>query len=406
MDQPRNSIVLLADGLRPSVLGPYGNTWFDTTRINQLASQSLVFEQCISDSPDVQLGLRGILKGIHACDKRATEYNLLNGLVQSGVGATLVTGRVEKFSDFQNDFSEIYEVECPAPTKLANDISQTYLAGFFAAATDAIKAMNGPGSLILDCDGLTQAWDAPYLYREQLADPDDPEPSSRAEVPAMEFVEAVDDPDQLLDFQIAYGSQIRLFDELLEIALQEIDQSKWGREALFCLTATRGFPLGEHGVVGFYRPTLYNECAQVPMLIRWPGALRRSGRSGQLIQPGSVFDFLADWHALKVPYRSPFPKIDPDVLMANKREMAVVGRSEVEDVIQYSLQTASWKYLSGTSRQLFVKPDDIWEFNDVSDLCSQVANDLELQLTSAIEHLTEGRIQDFELSDALAFGVE
>ena len=402
----KNSILLLVDGLRPSMLGPYGNTWFDTTRLNQLASESLVFEQCISDSPDVQLGLRGILQGTHACGQKTGEIYLPQALVENGDVATLVTDDATKYADYHDCFSQIIEVEVSEAGGLAVDISETQMASFFATATETLQQMDQPGMLLLDCSGFVNCWDAPYSYREELSDPEDPTPSKSSAVPAMQFNAAADDPDQLLEYQTAYGGQIYVFDELLRILLAEIDQSRWASSALFCLASTRGFPLGEHGVVGFYRPVLYNESSQVPLIIRWPISSRRLGRSHQIVQPGSLFQLFSQWHNVDIGVRSQFAQIEPDHLLADKQNMAAVMNCQLEGANHFAIQTASWKYLAGASRQLFVKPDDIWEYNDVAELCQQVAEELDEQLVCAVGKLKDGGTPKFRLQDALAFGVE
>ena len=188
-----NSIVLLVDGLRPSSLGPYGNTWFDTTRLNQLASESILFEQCISDSPFVQLGVRGILQGIHSCCRREQTFSLPSALVDTGGSATLVTSQPEKFSDYSDSFSQLEIVETQTAEKLSDDVSSTQMASFFSQAIQAVQDQERSGLLLLDCPGFIHQWDAPYSYRQALADPEDPVPTDQPVVPSLEFKPAVDD---------------------------------------------------------------------------------------------------------------------------------------------------------------------------------------------------------------------
>jgi len=47
----QNAIVLVIDRLGPGMMGPYGNTWLDTPHLNRLASESLLFEYALADSP-------------------------------------------------------------------------------------------------------------------------------------------------------------------------------------------------------------------------------------------------------------------------------------------------------------------------------------------------------------------
>lgn len=44
-------IIIVANGLRPSEMGPYGNEWLPTPHLDRLASESIVFDQHFLDSP-------------------------------------------------------------------------------------------------------------------------------------------------------------------------------------------------------------------------------------------------------------------------------------------------------------------------------------------------------------------
>jgi hypothetical protein len=48
-----NLICLSVDGLQAGMLGPYGNAWIRTPAINQLAAQSLTFDQAFAREPSL-----------------------------------------------------------------------------------------------------------------------------------------------------------------------------------------------------------------------------------------------------------------------------------------------------------------------------------------------------------------
>ncbi len=411
---PNSSILLIADGLRPSMLGPYGNTWFDTVYVNQLASESLLFEQAITDTPDGPDALAGILHGQHCLDQPGLTRNphLANCAGMTGVESVLVTAAPEKNFGASDVFDRVIEVELPKDRGLATEIAGTQLATFFAAAVDLVQQTSQPTFLVLDCPGFFTAWDAPYSYRLELAEEDDPDPTKIVDRPNQQFNAATDDPDQLLDCQMAYGGQVMLFDQLLGILLGEIDRSGWARQALFSLTATRGYPLGEHGVVGFYRQILHAESVHVPLMIRWPAGLEICGRSQRLVQPGSLYSLFRAWHsnsddssdAESIP--TMFPEICQSDWMPDQAGTAVISKCNCIESEKFAIQTHSWKYMAGSARQLFVKPDDQWEFNDVAELCPQIAGSLQVQLEHGIDSLSRGQMPLFQLADELAFGIE
>lgn len=401
---PQSSILLLADGLRASSLGPYGNTWFETDSLNRLAAESLLFEQCISDSIDNQLGIQGILTGRHCCSPRPVANELVDAISSAGTDTVLITSNLDNVPECADCFDAVIEVDLPQNGLPAADIASTALAAYFAAAVDFIQNCDQPVFLLLDSPGISNAWDAPYSFRQQLADEDDPEPSELAIAPGMQFNDATDDPDLLFDFQVAYGGQVAMFDALLGILLDEIEQSKWASKALFSLASSRGFPMGEHGVVGYYRPVLHTEMTHCPLFVRWPEASRLTGRSQQLVQPGSLYSLFRDWHELP-DQQMTFQAIEKNRIMPSEHSAAVISRCHQDDAVQYAIQTHSWKLINGTSLQLFVKPDDMWDYNNVLSLCRPVAELLEQELEGAVAKLADGVQPEFELSDALAFGM-
>jgi len=46
-------IVLIVDGLRARALGAYGNTAYETPALDQLASESLLFDRVLGESTDL-----------------------------------------------------------------------------------------------------------------------------------------------------------------------------------------------------------------------------------------------------------------------------------------------------------------------------------------------------------------
>ena len=393
------------------MIGPYGNTWFDTPGFNRLASESLLLEQCIADSPDADDRLRSILYGKHVMDQAEdrTQRHLADAIGSTGTQVILVTSSSDLAPSLMEPFDEIIEVDLPEATGLATELESTRMAAFFAAAVDVIRDARPATTLVLDCPDLNWCWDAPYPYRLLLADSEDPSPSELLQPPSLQYNAVTDDPDQLLDFQLAYGGQTVVFDQLLQIMLSEIDHSPWANTALFCFTATRSFPLGEHGVVGYYRPLLNVEAIHVPLLIRWPVRQRIFGRSQQLVQPGSLYELLRDWHGSEAAgdsHEPVFPQLSPTRFLPAHSTSALVSACHSQDARYAAIQTHAWKYISGPASHLFVRPDDYWEFNDVAALCPGVAMDLERQLGQAMESLRIGQRPDFELAEDLAFGVE
>ena len=154
------SILLIIDALRPSMLGPYGNTWFDTPALNRLASESIVFEQCIADTPDPVGGMGNLFTGRHFCQNSDFDVTLVD-LIET-VESVLVTTDVHCMPDVYDRFDRVVEVELPPAGELATELESTRLAVFFATAIQEISKVNSGSFVMLYCGSLATDWDSPY----------------------------------------------------------------------------------------------------------------------------------------------------------------------------------------------------------------------------------------------------
>ena len=149
----RNAIVLVIDGLGPTLLGAYGNTWFETENLNRLASRSVLFDQSYVSSPQLEKSYQSFWNS-----------NLKKSIADSGVVPTLLTDdpKVESFKT--NDlFDQIIQVGSSSQSQTADSIEQTELANFFSQAILWLSEME-PGSLgWLHSRGLMGTWDC-LLY--------------------------------------------------------------------------------------------------------------------------------------------------------------------------------------------------------------------------------------------------
>ena len=75
-----NAVCLVIDRLHAGYVGAYGNTWIETPALDRLASQSLLLDQALVDSPDLERLYRSYWQGWHA-------------LVPAAAGAAAVAGR-------------------------------------------------------------------------------------------------------------------------------------------------------------------------------------------------------------------------------------------------------------------------------------------------------------------------
>jgi arylsulfatase A-like enzyme len=172
-----------------------------------------------------------------------------------------------------------------------------------------------------------------------------------------------------------------VLDECCETLLGAVDSADPANQWLVSLIGARGYPLGEHRRVGGIDPRLYGEQLHVPWLIRFPDNAGRLGRSGQLTSHADLAPSLVDSvhgtsvRALTTTARPPWR----DALLAT----SAAGHR--------ALRTAEWclrqepdPQSEQITTELFVRPDDRWEANDVAKLCSEVVETLANRLNAAL----------------------
>ncbi|MDG1872762.1 MAG: sulfatase-like hydrolase/transferase [Mariniblastus sp.] len=416
----RNAVVLVIDGLGAESLGPYGNTWIETDNFNRLAARSLIFDQAYAPGGSLDQAYElfwGAEPHVKPESPRQTGQNLIRDVAELGALPTLITDETQvEALKVANSFDQVIPVQSTPANQLANANAETEMANFFAQATQWLSRME-PGSLgWLHSCGLMGAWDAPFDLRQKLADPEDPEPPRFHLPPSLRFDVENDEPDELLGFQQAFAAQVTILDQFLGIILDLMETDPVWSKTLFCLTSTGGYPMGEHGWIGHHqsKSAFYNEAVHVPLIICPPDhpdfddalTQTRSVRNGSLVGIESVSDYLRDWFADDL--ENFCNRWDSSTLsLPEVRKEAVVLRSDDT----YSIQTHAWKLIRrGDQFELFAKPDDRWEVNDVSRRCPQIVEALDELLRQMVASGTEvgglGGSGGLELPESLAIRSE
>ncbi|MDH3718187.1 MAG: sulfatase-like hydrolase/transferase [Planctomycetota bacterium] len=372
----KHAVCIVVDRLSAGFLGAYGNTWIDTPHIDHFASQSTVYDQTLIDSPRLPVLYDSFWRGSHALVARPAAA--LPGLLQAAGTATWLLTDDAEVADLElaAAFDSRMLVDLPDEPRIADDVAATHFAEFFAAAAGQLSAIERPTLLWLHTRGLATTWDAPLLFREAYAGEEDPAAPDTADVPGLRL-EAEFDPDELLGYAHAYAGQVTLLDDCLGGLFQSLDEQGLADNTLVLLVAARGFPLGEHGRVGAVQgdtegEPLYGELIQVPLIVRAPGA-KGSTRSQQLIQPLDVYATLVDW--LNGPERADDLPLAMNLLKQARPDRQRRTRAVASgDGGQWALRTPDWllRHAADERLELYVKPDDRWEINDVADRCPEV----------------------------------
>jgi len=403
-----NTICLVIDRLHAGYVGAYGNTWIQTPCLDRLAARSILFDQALVDSPRLELLYRSYWHGRHAmCPQEPLRDRpaLAAMLRDAGVSTTLLTDeKTVAGHRLAADFDELVEIDPPDQLQLADEIELTHLGKCFAQVISWLEAAEEPFLLWCHLAGLGAVWDAPLEFRQAYWEQGDPPTSDEAEV-ADAFLPPDHDPDQVLRVAQSYAGQVSLLDSCLGALLEFLEDSCVGKEALLVLVSARGFPLGEHRRVGTCDDALYGELVHVPWMLRLPGELGATLRTQTLVEPSDLWATLLDWWGIDEKPSSP----TGESLMPIIRGDAVdsVDRLCIAGAGDRAIRTPAWYLRTGGETQLFAKPDDRWEVNNVADRCQEVVECLEDVLVQYEQTVRAGRIRDLPpLSEVLLGGLD
>lgn len=404
-----NAICLVFDRLHAGYLGAYGNSWIETPAFDRLASQAFLFDQAMIDSPELACLYRSYWQGWHALGIEPPESRpaLPKLLREAGVKTVLATDEPQVARHgLANDFDELIEINPPSqPPAIATEIEQTHFARCFAQIVDWLETARGPFLLWCHFAGLGTTWDAPLSFRQAYWDEGDPPPPESADVPDR-ILPADFDPDEVLGLTQAYCGQVSLWDTCLGAFFDFFDGLPITGETLVTATSSRGFPLGEHGRLGECDGALFGEMLHVPWLIRTPDGSGAAARSQSLVEPSDLWATLLDfWPIAGLP---PSPTgasllriIRQDVDSLRDR-LCIAGRAG-----QRAIRTPAWFLRGNAEPELFTKPDDRWEANNVASRCGDVVERLQQVLAESEAAIQNGRVSDLPpLHDVLRDGIE
>lgn len=336
-----NLIVISIDGLRASALGAYGNTWHQTPALDALAAQSTVYSQLLAEHWTPARFWESVW-GPNGATGGSTLPAHVGG---QGWRSLLVT---DDAAVAELDAAAAFETADIVPPldrqTPADSVEQTAAAATLSALLEAIDLTPGDRPLLAwaHLQFAAGPWDAPLALVDDLRDEDDPEPEPSLTPPAGELAQLDDPDDARFLATLRYSAQVVAFDQCLGFMLRALPEVLEGRPFRLAVLGTRGLALGEHGRLGAdCRP--YNECRQLPVLLHQSREPSHSRCRGLLTS--------ADLPALLLGEET------------TAREKAILHAPEGGAV-----QDEHWKLCvrQDAEPELYSKPDDTWEMNDVA----------------------------------------
>jgi len=416
------AIVWILRGCPAGWLGAYGNEWVGTPQLDRIAAEGVVFDHHISDQPSPTGACAAWLGG-----PSPTGPRVLDALRSAGVRTVLVRANhpdTDLPDWFYAGWDEVFDARPQAEDR-------SPLAALLHHLPELLDRL-GPSNYLLwiEIDRLLPPWEVPhevfeaYVEDEAGTDEDSPPPTESAvteephhpadddqpatadaseaahEPPDTERITPWTDPptgwfdagdlDAYDWLHSSFAAVVTTLDAELGRLFQLLRDRGLDRSAVWLITSDLGYPLGEHGQIGLHRPWLHEELVHLPLVLRWPGGAEAGRRVWGLTQPPDLAPTLLDCFGL-----TPTEGLS---LLPLARGQAVsprtqaISRLEWGEAAEAALRTAQWAYLlplrvpPGEQRQpqLYQKPDDRWEVNDLRFRTIERAEELEALLRAAL----------------------
>ena len=403
-------LVLAARGLQTAYMGCYGNPWIATPNLDALAAAGVVFDQHFADCADAAGARRTWRDGRHhlpnsprieaAADGNADLIELLKA---RGVATCVVldSGKPVE-SGFEVGWSEVIQT--------ASFDSTLEAAG---AALDRL-AQRDDWLLWVDLAVLLPPWDTPEEFlAPYFAEPpaDEPGEGDEVEEDEEEYEEPLDEMEEepltpisdpvfgLMDttddmlferLQSSYAAAVTRLDESVGCLLEHLGGLDGAEDTLVVWTADCGLALGEHGAVGPEPPFAHSETVHLPLILSLPGADEAGRRVAALTQAVDVAPTLADVFEVQLPSaqgRTLLPLVYGE---SQEIRPYVCSGVQIGDAVEWSLRTTEYALLAPdqgdrAGARLYVKPDDVYEVNNVVQHHMETAEELEQMLRAFVE---------------------
>ncbi|HEV3203642.1 MAG TPA: sulfatase-like hydrolase/transferase [Gemmataceae bacterium] len=406
-------LIIVANGLQLGYLGCYGNEWVLTPTLDRLAAEGIVFDRHYSDCPDPIRARNSWRTGCYQIPVPGSEsvahhlissrQDLIKTLTDNAVGTTLV---IENNNPITTDFAPFWKTV--EGVEIANDDKTTDIDRAIKQAVTILKKMpkREKGLIWLDWTTLLPEWKLPNEYQEFYfrEDSDEKEKNGMEEEEPSEGEASLapwigplpkrlegDDDTTFIRLQRTYAGAVTYLDQNLAILLEELEVEGLLEEMTIVVTTDSGLVLGEHGVVAADVQGLHEERVHLPLIIRLPQKAEAGRRVATLTQPVDLMPTILEIFGLQGPQvhgHSLLPLCHGKAKTV--REYACSGSARGKTV-EWSLRTTDWAFLlpldetAGCGPQLYIKPEDRWEVNNIIQHHPEWAQHLEETLRKFVD---------------------
>ncbi len=300
----RHVILITCDTLRADHLGCYGYGRPTSPHIDRLAAESVVFENAWSAAPSTGPSLSSLLTGRFPDEVGATPTNdelmpeevvtlaevardaglrtaafVSNGVLRRPPASYGDIGVQQGFQTFDDEMNS-RETHRNLPERTADECTDAVLRWLGERSADEpfflwvhYQDPHGPYTPP-EADLALFARDASGEAPLQVGT----NHSCRGQIPAYQRIGDERRPGPYVD---RYDAEIRFFDAQLGRLLDGLRQRGLDDGALIAFTADHGESLGEHGCWFGHGESVQRELVRVPLLVRYPQALRTGPKAAQ-----------------------------------------------------------------------------------------------------------------------------
>jgi arylsulfatase A-like enzyme len=407
------ALVIEASGLSPGYIGCYGNEWVATPTLDRLAAEGVVFDRHYCDCPDSTVTGQAWQTGRYHLPLPGEDVTAIPSqptpsfplLREHGVGTFLITNQEDRL-----DACSPAGWEYISPIRPDRSGAQNQAIRAVARALDRLSSLD-QWLLKVELSTLLPPFHVPEAFRNATS-PDEEEGGEESRAPS--DTGDSDEPENgedttFLRLQDDYAVAVAYLDTGFGLILDELEKRGLRDDLLVIVTAERGQGLGERERVVRSGTRLHEALIHLPLLLRLPGMAEAGRRVSALTQTIDLLPTLLDAFGLPAPVLHGRSLLPLALGKAQQVRAYACAGLRWDDTVEWALRTPQWSFLLPVQRppteppqrpQLYVKPDDRWEVNDVYQHHLELAEHLERVLRGFVEAARQpGPLRAPELGD-------
>jgi len=429
-----NVIMIINDTWRFDYLGYNGNDWIKTPHLDQLASESAVFDYCYSEGLPTVPTRTTFFTGRYTFPFRGwqrlepTDILLAETLWDKGYNSAMITDvyhlhkpsmAFERGFDFikyirghegdpyvvddsiQVPIDKYYKgngkdrsVKAQLTQYLRNVAhwkgeEDTFVAQVLREGLKWLENQQRRDNLFLwlDCFDPHEPWDPPPPYNRMYTDPDYTGQDIIHPIPGN--VDGYLTPEELHHIKMLYAGKVTLCDKWIGVFLEKIKDLGLYDNSLIIFTTDHGAPFGEHGYIKKSEPGLYENLVHIPLIVRHPQGLGAGKCFDALVETTEIFPTILDFLGVRQPPRihgkSLLPLMSGEV--ASLRDFAYMGHFKRN----WRVSDREWSFIlnfdKGKENELYHLVKDPEEQENLINENTRKAMELELELRRFVAEL-------------------